>query len=68
MNIICLICSREMVKQENGIKVSNYTPTSVVPKIYRGDLFECPQCHHQVVSSFGNSYESKNKENIVWVK
>ena len=53
MRPVCVPCKTRMAVEKNEVYVK-YTDTSV----QAGDLFECPACHHQIVS--GLAFEGMN--------
>lgn len=58
MNIVCYNCSKDMNKIRSGLTVrfGSYAR--------RGDLYECPECGHVVISDFGGLYPLKETAQI----
>lgn len=54
---VCVKCSVEMKCVKNGVGVLEWS-ADVMGKITDADMYECPFCHHQVVTSFAPSSTS----------
>lgn len=50
-NPVCAACGKEMRCAKNGVVVENGSVQ------WRGDLFKCPKCGVEVVTSFGDGMD-----------
>lgn len=59
---ICMTCKKFYRPKKNGVTIEEGMPVDrgkllarkwVPYKLWRGDLMECPSCHHQIVHGFG---------------
>jgi len=52
---VCVPCGREFKVIKNGtVAQENIGPNGEPYKIWSADLWECPVCHSQILSGFGN--------------
>lgn len=50
----CVSCQTYLAVAENGVIVLETMDNGYTPyKIWMADLFECPDCHYQLISGFG---------------
>jgi len=65
MRPICVKCAREMIPAENEYLVRDKA-TKGFPSTFRyGDLYECPDCGHQIVTGFGQPLKHDPKEDAL---
>jgi hypothetical protein len=53
---VCVECQVELRPKKNGVGCLDYFKVNGVPKkcqIWDADLWECPECHYQIVNGFG---------------
>ena len=58
---VCAACQVEMHPERNGVGVldmADYGPVN----LWDADLWECPKCHFQIVSGFGDSPVARHNE------
>jgi hypothetical protein len=53
-NVLCG-CGRFMVVKRNSVTVEERLEDQAPYKLWDADLYECPSCHHQVITGFGQS-------------
>jgi predicted RNA-binding Zn-ribbon protein involved in translation (DUF1610 family) len=62
MKPICTDCKVEMRVQKNGIKVAH---ENIPTWVRSGDSYRCPNCGNEIVTNFGDAYESPNHDLII---
>lgn len=52
--VICIKCSRRMVKEKSGVVVAELLRSGQVYKLWYADLFRCPECSIEVISDLAD--------------
>ncbi len=55
---VCVKCEVELEPKKNGVGCLDYAKLSVDSQPYQiwdADLWECPNCHYQIVTGFGKA-------------
>ena len=53
MTPICIECTCEMRCEKSGQLVNDVRAANFPSTYWRGDVWECPICHHQIAVGFG---------------
>ena len=61
---ICTTCKQQMVVKKNDVPVKDREHSGFASTIWRGDLFECPKCHIEIISNFGSALIPTTTDNI----
>lgn len=61
-NYICVKCEKEMRPKKNGIWVEEHSGYDNPYKIWRADLWYCPNCNTEIISGFGFNEVSEHFE------
>ena len=64
---LCVKCQVEYWPAKNDIVVEEMASFGSY-KLWCADLWECPKCHHQIISGYGNSAYAEHWQADFWTK
>ena len=62
IGICCGECKKVLVPYKNDIRVIEELDDGKPYNLWCADLLECPECHHRIISGFGNRPVRKHFE------